>query len=471
MLANAWFHTQKPLPDGFSYESELYEVPSHQVEFLFNLAYKAGDELQFEEQIYKAWLEMVDEAERLLVVDMFLFNAFYDEDQQFPAIAGDLVSRIVERMEEAPNLQVYIISDEVNTTYGSHSAPMLEELEQHGAVVVITETGPLRDSNPLYSMVWRVLLQWFGQAGPGWLPNPMADEAPSVTLRSYLKLLNVKANHRKVLLTEKSAMVTSANAHDASAWNSNIAFRFSGPILKDVWETERAVMSLSGIDVPLDVWDEAAADHDSMWRQEEQDNTELIGLRWLTEGRIKANLLQALEEAEAGDIIWLGMFYLSDREIVMALRNAADRGALVRLILDPNENAFGNEKIGLPNRPVADELMEHAQGSIEVRWYNTTEEQYHTKMIMIQQADRTVITGGSTNFTRRNLDDLNLESNLWVEAPRGSGLDNAVGDYFQRLWDNEDAEFTLSYEAYVDERPWIKRMLYSLQKLLGFTTY
>lgn len=67
-----------------------------------------------------------------------------------------------------------------------------------------------------------------------------------MTARSYLKLLNVKANHRKVVASEKSALISSGNVHDASAYHSNMALEVSGPIIAEIIESEQAVLRLSG---------------------------------------------------------------------------------------------------------------------------------------------------------------------------------------------------------------------------------
>ncbi len=50
------------------------------------------------------------------------------------------------------------------------------------------------------------------------------------------------------------------------------------------------------------------------------------------------------------------MFYLSERQIIKALIAAQQRGVQVRVLLDPNKDAFGREKNGIPNRQVAAEL-------------------------------------------------------------------------------------------------------------------
>ena len=61
------------------------------------------------------------------------------------------------------------------------------------------------------------------------------------------------------------------------------------------------------------------------------------------------------------------MFYLSNRDIVKSLLDASQRGVDVKLILDPNKDAFGMEKDGVPNRPVAHELVKKSKGKIQIR--------------------------------------------------------------------------------------------------------
>lgn len=77
------------------------------------------------------------------------------------------------------------------------------------------------------------------------LPNPLAKTAPQVTVSSYLELLNIKANHRKVLATEKTAIITSANPHDASGFHSNIAFQIEGKLISDLLKSEQATLDFS----------------------------------------------------------------------------------------------------------------------------------------------------------------------------------------------------------------------------------
>lgn len=458
LIVTAIYHTYKPLPSGISFEGQLHN--QGQVEFFYNAQYSVDGEQIFKDAVYQAWYETIHEAEQFIVLDMFMLNGFHEASQSFPSLSGDITELIIQQMNEHPDLQVYVISDPVNTTYGSHEAPKLEQLRNAGAVIVITKTKRLRDSNPIYSAVWRMFIQWFGQSGEGWLSNPFANTAPEVTLRSYAKLLNVKANHRKVLLTEKAGIVASANMHDASYYHGNIAFRLKGPILQDILEAEKAVMRFSGTNPPA-------------WtvNGNNEDSSEDVRMKWVTEGKIQQTAKAMLDQAKAGDVLWMGMFYLADRNIVEGLLAAEKRGTRVRIIMDPNQTAFGHQKMGLPNRPVAAELLERSGDQLQLRWYDVDKEQYHTKMMMLKQPDRTSILGGSANYTSRNLNNFNLEANVYLEAESNAKVAQDVEQYFQRLWNNEDGTYTASYEKYDEKIPFLKMAFYTVQKLFKFTTY
>jgi HKD family nuclease len=453
------YQANKPLPSGISLEGPVHHVKD--VEFLYDLTYKNPVLPVQEPMIFKRIFQTIDEAQQFIVIDMFLFNSYYKEGAVYTPLSGMLTERLLNQKKRHPDMPIIFITDEVNSMYGSAASPELVRLQAAGIDVVYSDVGPLRDSIPLISGFWRTFAQWFGQTGIGWLPNPMVDTAPKLTLRSYLQLLNVKANHRKVIATESTVIVPSANAHDASAYNSNSALLVHGDIVGDAVASELAVVNFSGKIsgnkpkfIPAD-------------RKEEGD----IQVRLLTEGKIYKHVLQDLSEAGKGDKVWMGMFYLADPQVVKGLIEASKRGAELRLILDSNQNAFGRDKIGVPNRPVARELLDATDNQINVRWYNSTDEQYHTKLLFIDKADRVLIHNGSANFTERNLNDLNLETNLAVTAPVDSKIAQQMRQYFNRLWNNEGAEYTVDYEVYKDKTVLLKQVMYNIQQWLGFTTF
>ncbi|WP_397338616.1 phospholipase D family protein [Paenibacillus amylolyticus] len=468
LIAVMLYQTYKPLPPGISYESPEYRTD--QVQFLHDLTYPSEDGLmEHEQQIYQRMLQVVEDAEQFVLVDMFLFNDYQHEGQRFPPISAEFTDAMIAKKNQHPDMDIWFITDEVNTNYNSAPNPLFQQMKQAGIHVVITNVDPLRDSTPVYSAVWRTFFQWFGQSGKGWIPNLMASDGPDVTLRSYLKLLNVKANHRKVVVSEKTAIVSSGNIHDASAYHSNIAFEVSGSIIEDILRSEQAVLDISGGGT-VPVYSPTANDSsvDSSTNSNEGD----LRIRYLTEGKVNDATLQEINAAEKGDVLWMGMFYIASPKVLDALLAAAERGTEIRLVLDPNENAFGQEKIGIPNRPVAAELHGKSDGKIQIRWYNTTKEQYHTKMMYIAKASGDhIVIGGSTNFTPRNLNDYNLENDLWVAAPPDNEFTQNVANYFDRIWNNDDAEFTLNLDEFQEKTTFLKGILYKLQLILGFTTF
>ena len=109
-------------------------------------------------------------------------------------------------------------------------------------------------------------------------------------------------------------------------------------------------------------------------------------------------------------------------------------------------------------------------GVINLRWYNNGEEQFHTKLMLVKKTDYLVAYGGSGNFTRRNLRDFNLESELKVIAPYDSEFSNEVLTYFDRLWTNKDGDFTLDYDMAKKESG-LNNFLYKMIEKSGFSAF
>jgi hypothetical protein len=160
-------------------------------------------------------------------------------------------------------------------------------MEENGVEVIVTDSGRIRDSNPLYAGYYRTYLRHFGVGQEGWMKNPFGDNGPKVGIRNYLRLLNFKANHRKVLITEDGAMVSSSNPHDGSSYHSNVAFQFSGKAVSHLLESEKAVAAFSGRELK-DV-------EYSGGGTQVRENTEV---RILTEDKIKEKILEQIKSAK-----------------------------------------------------------------------------------------------------------------------------------------------------------------------------
>jgi phosphatidylserine/phosphatidylglycerophosphate/cardiolipin synthase-like enzyme len=177
--------------------------------------------------------------------------------------------------------------------------------------------------------------------------------------------------------------------------------------------------------------------------------------------------------SRVGDGIDIAMFYLSERDVIDALVAAAKRGVAVRVVLDPNKDAFGRTKNGIPNRSVATELAAASGGAIKVRWFRTHGEQFHSKLVALRMADELWFTLGSANLTRRNLDDFNLEANIAVSVPPNSQIAASIATWFEMIWSNKgppDLEYTSDLATYADASQgtyW----LYRLMEATGMSTF
>ncbi|TDL34941.1 phospholipase [Jeotgalibacillus sp. S-D1] len=451
------YHQYKPIPDGVSYESKEYEVSD--VKFFRDLTYLQGEKQVHDQEIFSRVEEMITEAEEFIIIDMFLMDGRVNEDKGYPDLSGNLMKQLIDKKANHPDMPIVFITDPVNTGYYSYEGDWLKPMEKAGIDVVMTDLDPLRDSTPLFSTAWRMGLQWFGQSGQTWVRNAFVDDGPKMTVRSYLMMANVKANHRKAFITDQSALISSGNAHNESGFHSNVAFEVGGPIIQDMINTEQAVIDFSNSNVKLPDYSGS-----------EISEGELTA-RYTTEGKTWEQIIAAIQFADKGDEIWMAMFYLSEREVINALQEAATRGVNIQLILDPNETAFGNKKTGLPNRPVVNELLEDTDNQVKVRWYNVVEEQFHPKMMLVKTDETSTIISGSTNFTKRNLVNYNLENNLVVQGPGDSAIMTEVDHYFKDLWNNDGGEYTVDVSKYQDTLTFWQRGVYGLQKLLGLTTY
>lgn len=456
------------MPVGLSFEGQEHAVAG--AEFLYDLTYMKNHTRTSEQVIFSKIIETINEADQFITIDMFLFNDAYDKSVQYPSLTGQLTEALIKKKLENPDIEITFITDEMNSFYDSYSTKYIDQLNESGINVIYTDLNKLRDSNPVYSGFYRAFIGWTGDIEKGWLPNPFSEDSPKVKLKSYAKLLNFKANHRKLIATEKQAIVTSANPHDASGYHSNIAFVVKGNIIGDIIHSEDSVAVMSD-----EKYTPNAVAVMSTVKNERADaggnsSDESVKASFITEGKIKKHILQAVNGTKKGDEIKLGMFYLSDRDIIKALLDAANRGVSVQMVLDPNKDAFGIEKNGIPNRPVANELVEKSNGNIKLRWYDTHGEQYHTKLLFVKMAEESVVIGGSSNFTKRNIGDFNLEADVKITANNNHPIIKEVDSYFNRIWENKDGIYTADFEKYEDDS-FVKYWVYRFQEWSGLSTF
>ena len=105
-----------------------------------------------------------------------------------------------------------------------------------------------------------------------------------------------------------------------------------------------------------------------------------------------------------------------------------------------------------------------------MRWADTHGEQFHCKLAVLRRQRTVDAVLGSANFTRRNLDDYNLEASVWVQAPRGSILDLELKRFVDRMWTNDGGTFTVPYREFRDTSR-VRRFVAWFQESTGLGTF
>ncbi len=457
-LSSAIYHIYKPLPEGLNFTGKLRHA---NVSFIADMTYldEQGKQQQ-EHRIFNEMLSLIDQAQSTIVIDMFLFNQEVGASkvQQQP-LMQKLTDALIKKRKSNQNIEIKVITDPINSVYGGTAPEHYRQMRQAGIDVMETNLVPLRASNPTWSGIWYLCCQSM-QNNPekGWLKNPFGDG--EITLRSYASLLNFKANHRKTLVVDTlegwKTLVTSMNPHDGSSHHSNVALVVSGNTAIDVLKTEQAVGRMSKGDVPVVVIGEF------------EDAKTLPQVQVLTEKAILDATLNLIDTAKAKEQIDLAMFYLSERNIVKALIDAKQRGVNIRVLLDPNKDAFGRQKNGIPSRQVASELND---AGVTVRWCNTQGEQCHSKMIIKSNAQTAEMILGSANFTARNLKNYNLETDLRTVGEVNAQVFKDAQQYFNTAWSNLDGKnMSVEYAQYADESKF-KYGVYRFMEWSGWSTF
>jgi len=460
-LGTALWHLNKPLPPGLSADFE--PEPAEAVELLVDATWLTPDGGQRQRtEIFERMLTLIAQAETLIALEMFLLNDFAGAaGKNHRPLSSLIVDAMIERKRAQPDIRISLITDPFNRLYGGIESDLLDRAEAAGVNVIDTRLTALPDSNPIWSGFWRLCCAYLGNSSAGWLPNPVGGE--DVSLRTYLRLLNFKANHRKALVVDEgdgwTGLVTTANAHDASSRHSNLGLVFSGAAAIDLLRTMEATAQFSGSDL---------AEADKLARLDAAVDKG-VRIAVLSEVAIRDELLRILDRAQAGDRLDIAVFYLSHRGVIGAIEEAHSRGVRLRLLLDPNEDAFGRKKDGVPNRQVA---MELAEAGVPIRWCNTRGEQCHYKHLLhVPQDGPSSMLIGSANYTRRNLDGFNLETQALLIADSDHPEIAAARAFFDERWHNERGRIhSLPYSAYADDSR-LRYWRYRFMEASGVSTF
>jgi phosphatidylserine/phosphatidylglycerophosphate/cardiolipin synthase-like enzyme len=465
ITAVSFYNSTKPMPPGTSIKGVLYRVPSISVKFLYDITYLDGSgKRRCRQEIFDEFFKIVSGAKRFIVVDMFLINSFQGpKPEHHRDLCREFVSSLILKKREEPSIQISVITDPINTVYGGLALDEHEALKKAGINLIYADLDRLRESNLFYSGFWRVFFRWAGNSVRGGIfPDILSNGHEKVTLRSYMRLLNFKADHRKLLIADSGAkislLVMSANISDEASAHVNFGVRLDDFVWTDALESEMGIAGFSGGAIPP-------------YGGKVGDENGGVTAAFITEGRIADAVIDELDKAGTSASISISQFYLSDRRIIDAFIRASRRGADIRIILDPNKDAFGVKKNGNPNRPVAAELLRRSSGKIKIRWYDTHGEQAHGKMMVVKDGIKYVLIQGSANYTRRNIRDLNLEADVYLSNEDPAVFYDKAMEYFETAWGNKNGMYcTAEYGKYKNESVW-SYIAYRVEEMTGICTY
>jgi hypothetical protein len=385
--ACGFWNSVKPLPAGLHVSSLPVRLTESQVDFI--------DDSQQRGALLSRELELIDRAEQAVVLDGC-------------PLTTRTVEHLLMRKRDRPNVTVLVVTDPRNEVDGGTAATMLSTLEQAGVVVARARLDRMRDSNPLYSSLWRL--------GMGWWSNPF-DEAPD-GLRAMLRRLNHKADERQLLVADDGtggwlSLVMSAAPLANALVHGNSGLMIRGNLARDIMASERGIAAWSTGDDRLPVLP-PVGDH----------GVGSIDARFLTEGAVALALHEALNLTTSGDSVSLMARALTDRTTLDALARAAARGVHLQLLLDPDVPG---------TQAAAAELLREGSGDIGVRWQagaNRREARY----ALVRHQNDVWIEMGSANLTRRDLSDFNLTAGIELHMPERSSPARAAADLFGKAW-------------------------------------
>jgi phosphatidylserine/phosphatidylglycerophosphate/cardiolipin synthase-like enzyme len=419
--------------------------------------------------IFDAVLRLVAGAHRMIVLDYAVFDAAAAGEATPQRRGGAaLTDALLARWREQPDLAILVITDPANDRYGASQSENLQLLRAAGVEVVTTDLNRLRDSNVAWSSLWRLALRWW--------------DRPSGPLGIETRRLNFKTSDRKLIIADEpdgtlAAIVGSANPSVGESGWSNVAVRVTGAPVGALLESELQIARFSGWRGRAEAYAAGAGAPTRACTTAETGGADApedgARVQLLTEGAIGEALRARLDATSAGDSVDAALEYVADRDVIEALLAAARRGVSVRLILDPNQGATRGGAAGVPNQPVASELVSRSGGAIRVRWYRTHGERFHPALLLVYGPHRLWLAAGSAQLTRRDLEDYNLEADAALELARAAPLAHQALGYFDSLWANHappGIEYTADFAVYADPTQW-DYWLYRLMEGSGFSAF
>ena len=465
-VALALWQSQKRLPPGVHIAGNWHRVPAGELRFLRDLtaADATGAPLN-ERQINAELLHMIAQAHDFLVLDTGLFG---DLPAAGPGaarlraaapVAATLADALLQARQLHPGLQVLLLIDPASAQL-QLASPTLERLREAGVAVVPVDVGRLRAPNAVFAGFWQLCCRWWSPVtAAGHWPNPLGVGPSGVSMGLWGRTPGYQRSHRQLLIADDGAgglagLIFSRPLNAEASLHTAVALRIGGEALEPLLESEFVLAQFSG-------WRGGGAVQERSQRLIERQHRSIAAAtevdaaraRVVSEAPIAEALVARLDAAGSHDSIEIAALYLSQRDLVRALIDAAWRGASVRVLLDPGKDGYGYERSGLPNRQVASELVAASDGAVRVRWYRTHGEQFSPGFVLIQNAAHAWLMVGTAELSRPDLDDYNLAAAFVAELPGAATASSEALSWFDTVWYNRAAggtEYSSDVDVYAD---------------------
>ncbi|WP_437969964.1 phospholipase D-like domain-containing protein [Sorangium sp. So ce260] len=421
--------------------------------------------------ILSACRDLIEAAERSIVLQMYLFAANGDQTTLLPRpgafpYADTVADWLIAKKRAQPDVTVAVIIDS-NTPANPaltrrRGTPVRRRLADAGILVLnacLFGTRFDRRRRLLPRMNFH-------------LDHARVPVEDWVEHQNRWQALHNVEDHRKNLVIDggRAGAITSHNFFDAAFdWHENL-FWLTGPVARRLWRVAIAAID-DALTIPQAIGAEGRTALHALGRASDDPAPDgasptptLAPVPGYTGGlrvplpppgaltaaadetcalveheAIRARLSDLIDGAEAGDELLVATTYLSDLPMLEALERAAARGARVRGLIDSLD--------ALPLPPAAAWLMRNLVNhhgiaralEAEARWPDRFELRVHDSrggaMMHLKTAARLgarpMLVGGQANFTPNSFSRAWLETDLETRDP---AFVAAFAAHFERLW-------------------------------------
>ncbi len=446
----------RPLPDEFLKQSIVQTVPDKSVHFIYDIQKTSKSGIVSEANtITQAYQNLINQAEKIIIVG----------EEYIPEHGTTTLTTLLSQKHESDkHVAIALITDPATTRNGGIISQSIEDARKHGTLVITTELSTMPDANLLYSSFWRPFVSWWGNSPTKpWLTDPRNVADVKVPLRSWLAFYNGKSNESHTLIadTAKSkiqSIVASQNLSEGVGATGKVAVIVEDKLWSDIFQKQTAIASISNAGLP------------SFGNLVTKDESGELAVSLLSISHLEDKIIVLLRSLKRGDKIDIVAQFLSSRNIISELAAAANRGAAVRIIIDPNISYLGHQLYGMPNRPAAKELRSKSFDGITVRWCDARSLPCGARVIIGKTASSSFLLTGSADLSKRDLEGYNIESELFIEAVGNFTAYNNAVSYFDTLWTNNGGNYTVDYSEFSDNSSW-RSSVYRMMERTGISLY